>query len=103
MSIFQVSRISVLALLLTSCASGPPDNAERGERGGKRGPPAEAIEACKDKVEGDACSFSGQRGDEEGSCAAAPRNEAPRNEDVLACMPSGQQARGVRRNASQVN
>ena len=50
-----------------------------------RGPPPEAIEACADKIEGDACSFISPRNDDiEGSCIIPPRDEAS-----LVCAPAG--------------
>ena len=72
-------------LILTTCLWVPAANAEPGEReGGRGGPPQEAFDACVDKVEGDACSFSGRRGDVEGSCIVPPRGE-----ESLVCAPAG--------------
>lgn len=48
-------------------------------RGGQ--PPAEALAACKSAKQGDACSFTGDRGKASGSC------EAPEGKP-LACRPS---------------
>ena len=62
----------------------PVANADPGKRDGQRGgPPTEAFEACAAKVEGDACSFSGRRGDVEGSCIVPPRGE-----ESLVCLPA---------------
>lgn len=83
MSISQISRNTFLVLILTSCLSIPLANAEPGERGGRRGgPPQEALDACVGKIEGDACSFSGRRGEAEGTCVVSPRDE-----EILACRP----------------
>lgn len=71
-------------LILVAGLSMPAANAVPGERDGRRGgPPPEAFEACAEKVEGDACSFSGRRGDAEGSCIVPPRGE-----EGLVCTPA---------------
>ena len=73
-----------LTLMLAASLSIPLANAEPGGRDGRRGgPPQEAFDACVDKVEGDACSFSGDRGDAEGSCIVPPRGE-----ETLVCAPA---------------
>ena len=59
-------------------------HAQPGERGGRRGPPPEAIEACADLTENEACSFSTPRGDMQGICIVPPRDEAS-----LLCAPEG--------------
>lgn len=87
MTISQISQNTVLALVLAlvlaSCALIPLANAEQGERSGRRGaPPQEALDACVGKVEGNVCSFSGHRGEEEGACAVSPRDE-----EIIACRP----------------
>ncbi|MGJ8669024.1 MAG: hypothetical protein ACSHXK_06005 [Oceanococcus sp.] len=56
-----------------------------GDRPSRRGPPPEAISACKSLSEGDACSFSGRRGDESGQCITTPQDE-------LACAPEGHES-----------
>ncbi|MFK7830233.1 MAG: hypothetical protein AB8B57_10675 [Congregibacter sp.] len=50
----------------------------------RRGPPPEAFEVCADQSEGQACSFTGRRGDIAGTCMAPPRDEEV---SVLACAP----------------
>jgi len=73
-----------LTLILAASLSVPLANAEPGERDGRRGgPPQEAFDACVGLVEGDACSFSGDRGDAEGSCFVPPRGE-----ETLVCAPA---------------
>jgi len=52
--------------------------------GGPRGAPEPAVAACKDKAKGDACTFTGRRGEVEGTCGPWP--SAP---DVTACVPAG--------------
>jgi len=71
---------ALLGLLLIASASlamaQPP---------GRGGPPPEAIEACENAAEGDACSFEGRRGGTiSGECVNPPRGEAS-----LLCMPEG--------------
>lgn len=76
----KLSLMLALITVLTACAA----NAEPGsERGGHRGPPPEALEACATLSEGDACSFSG-RDDEDlaGSCFPPPQGDGE-----LACRP----------------
>ncbi|MGB5247486.1 MAG: hypothetical protein WBM54_12265 [Woeseia sp.] len=77
--------ITSATLILTTGMSMPAANANPGERDGRRGgPPPEAFEACTAKVEGDACSFTGRRGDAEGTCIVPPRGE-----ESLVCAPAG--------------
>lgn len=66
-----------VAMIATATLAKPP---------GRGGPPPEAVEACVNLAEGDACSFEGRRGETlEGQCVLPPRGE----EDVLACLPEG--------------
>ncbi len=80
-----LQRSAILALALTACVTTNLAKAQSDGQGGKRrGPPAEAIEACASSSEGDSCSFAGRGGDTiEGSCIV------PRSEDSLACAPEG--------------
>ena len=74
-ALFAASMVSASV----SCAAGP------GDRGRPQGPPPEAIEACADLAEGDACSFTGRRNDEiTGTCIAPPDGDGG-----LACAPEG--------------
>jgi hypothetical protein len=76
--------IIALTLILAASLSIPLANAEPGERDGRRrGPPQEAFDACVGLVEADACSFSGDHGDAEGTCIVPPRGE-----ETLVCAPS---------------
>lgn len=62
--------------------SAPAAQAPSGEpRGGHRGPPPEALEACKTLKAGAACSFSGPHGSHTGQCWA-PQDKP------LACRPA---------------
>lgn len=49
---------------------------------GHRGPPQEALDACKGLRDGDTCSFSVDEHDVKGSCRACPRD------GTLACAPA---------------
>ena len=69
----------VLSLSAAACSAQPQ------QRGGQ--PPAEALAACKTAKQGDACSFTGDRGKATGTC------EAPEGKP-LACRPSGAPAAG---------
>jgi hypothetical protein len=50
--------------------------------GRRRGPPPEAIAACADAREGDACAFDGPPGRLEGQCRVV-------RDGSLACVPAG--------------
>jgi hypothetical protein len=61
----------------------------RRPRGKRRGPPPQAIEACKGKAEGDTCSFeSRRRGPIEGVCKRRRQPDMP-----LACRPNFRRGR----------
>jgi hypothetical protein len=55
----------------------------------RRGPPPEAIAACEDQSEGDACSVEFRGRTVEGTCMAGPNGDEP-----LACMPEGGRPQG---------
>ena len=75
--------VLVLALPISACA------AERGENGRRQGPPPEAIEACKDKAEGDSVTFTGRRGESlQATCKEI--------QGQLAAVPEGRKSRGGR-------
>ncbi len=75
-----ITLIATLLLVGTAYAESDQENKERREH---RGPPEAALEACSTLVQGDPCSFEGQRGDTlEGTC------EAP-DDKPLACRPEG--------------
>ena len=74
--------ISGLFMLLAGSANA----AERGER---RGAPPEALSACQNFNAGDACTFSGRRGDSvSGQCITTP-------DEQLACAPEGHDTRNM--------
>ena len=68
---------SVLTLFLLHPPPGDGD-----DRQGPPPPPPEAIDACVDAVEGDACSFEGRAGETVGGECWRPTSEVP-----LACRP----------------
>ena len=56
-----------------------------GDRDRPQGPPPEAIEACADLAEGNACSFTGRRNDEiTGTCMVSRKTDKG-----LVCAPEG--------------
>lgn len=65
-------------------AAAQSDDGEERQKGKRRGPPPEAIEACANQTEGEVCSFTGRRGDMTGVCFAPPKDDAE-----LACAPEG--------------
>ena len=88
--------IATACLLAGSMAwsqQGPP----RGRGGDRQGPPPEAIEACKDLGEGDACSVETPRGKLEGTCRKPPRGDG----DGLACVPRGRRGPGGERGSEE--
>ena len=76
----QFSALFFLASAVAAFQPGPPGGGEGAER---RGPPPEALEVCATLEEGEACSFEGRGGSEEGTCEAPPQGEGE-----LACRPS---------------
>lgn len=93
MTIHDTIRTSVMCLSLAATGSQVLAN-ERPE--GRRGPPPEAIEACENLNEGDACSFSGRDNSEMSGVCFAPSDRE------LACKPEGHEGRqgGNRRDRS---
>lgn len=84
MLITQSKRIRAAVLFFVYMTTTPWAYAERENRGRPHGPPPEAVEACANLAEGDACSFSGRRGEVEGTCIVPPQDE-----ETLACAPEG--------------
>ena len=71
------------ALFFASMVFASQSCAAPGDRGRRHGPPPEAIEACADLSEGDACSFTGRRDDDvKGTCIVLPRGN-----EGLVCAP----------------
>ena len=63
---------------------GKGDGKGNDKGGGMGGPPPEALDACRGKASGSACSFTGRRGEPlNGSCFSPPVGAA------LACRPEG--------------
>lgn len=79
----MIAMGAALAILSLNVAAQSDDGENSGKRK-HRGPPPEALEACASLSEGDACAFSGRRGDMNGFCFAPPKEEA-----ALACAPEG--------------
>ncbi|MEE9304083.1 MAG: hypothetical protein V3U84_09890 [Thiotrichaceae bacterium] len=76
-----LSGISLL-ITMSNVATAKPEN---GGKGGHRGPPPEAIEACADKSETESCNFITPRDDKiEGTCIIPPHDRAE-----LICAPEG--------------
>lgn len=67
------------APVLAAGEPAPPGAANGG--GARKGPPAEAMAACKGLSAGQACNFKGPRGEQRGSCWAPA-------DKPLACKPS---------------
>ena len=70
-SLVPMRAIAIALMLCAGSAVAQPksDNAKGGEHGGqRRGPPPEALDACKAMKAGDPCSFTGKRGAVSGTC-----------------------------------
>jgi membrane fusion protein (multidrug efflux system) len=71
-------------------AGGPAGGAaaadQRPGAGGWGGPPPQMLDACKDKKEGDTCSFTSPRSGSEVDGTCQPRRDDPQS---LLCRPSG--------------
>ena len=81
----KITRSITLATILVSAFATSMAFAGSDKQSGKRrGPPPEAIEVCAEQTEGDACAFTGRRGDVTGTCIVRPRGE-----EILACAPEG--------------
>ncbi len=66
--------------------------ASGGQRGERRGPPPEAIEACASSTSDQACSFTSRRGDAlSGTCIVRKGDETQ-----LVCKPENAPERGAR-------
>ncbi len=77
---------AILMLLILFPVIGCAENSKQDQRG-HQGPPPEAIEACKDKNEGDAVTFAGRQGETlkatcektpEGTLVARPEGHKPK-------------------------
>ncbi len=65
-------------------AGSNPDQGTQPQQNPRQGPPQEALNACANLTQGDACSFTQQNGNTiNGTCITPP------NLDVLACAPAG--------------
>lgn len=91
----RLSKFAALTTLLAvplSVLASPPG------RGGHRGPPPEAIEACAELAEQDTCTFTHRDQTLTGVCMPGPREDLP-----LACRPddASREARKPRRGPPQ--
>ncbi len=77
---FFVFAGTATALLCASAIAQPKGRG--GDRGHRRGPPAEALQACEGLSENDSCAFESDRGTVEGICRLSPEGQPP-----LACAP----------------
>jgi hypothetical protein len=73
--------LSLCALSLAAAAQ--PSGGGQGGQQQPPAPPAEALTACKSLSSGAACSFTGQKGKETGTCFT------PSSDKPLACRPAG--------------
>ncbi|SHO49924.1 hypothetical protein [Desulfopila aestuarii] len=73
---------AILILLVLMPVAGCAENSNRESKRGPQGPPPEAIDACKDKQEGDSVTFTGRRGESlKATCKAM--------QGILAAVPEG--------------
>ncbi len=71
---FYAGLVTLLLVLISTAGSAEANE----QRGGRRGPPPEAIDACAALVAGDSCSFTGRRDDKiTGTCHAPQDKELP--------------------------
>ena len=69
--------------------SGPPRGSGMSGTPGRRGPPAEAVAACRNRRDGENCSFRAPHGTISGTCRALGNETA--------CVPAGHRQGPVRR------
>ena len=77
-----VGLASIVSMMVVSAASAQPSGSER------RGPPPEALAACKSLASGATCNVSGPQGNVSGTCFA------PQQGLALACRPKDAPAPG---------
>ena len=82
-----LASLAALAIALCSATALAQPKSGEGPPGGRGGPPAEALAACKTLKADDACSFTSDRGAASGSCWA-PEGKP------LACRPKDAPAPG---------
>lgn len=80
----HIVQLTILALILGTAG------VAFAQRGGHRGPPSEAFEACEDLEAGDACTVDTPHGTVEGTCGTGRSEE-------LHCIPNDPPPRGDRR------
>jgi len=77
-------RINVRSLLVALSFGAPLAAQSGGPPSGPPRPPQEAIDACSNRAEGDACSVTFGDRTIEGTCRRGPNGDGP-----LACAPKG--------------
>ena len=83
----RITALMSVVILFCSAAATAQTRPGEAPPGDRRGPPAEALAACKTLKAGDACAFSSDRGAASGSCWA-PEGRP------LACRPKDAPAPG---------
>ena len=68
----QSLRAVALALMFCAGAALAQPKLDDTKEGPRRGPPPEALDACKALKAGDPCSFTGKRGAVSGTCMSPP-------------------------------
>ena len=92
MKLQNKSKVIALSLILSVVSS--VSFASGGEKGERRGPPPEAIEACASLSLDQACSFTSPRHNEEVSGMCILRKD---DDSQLACKPEGGKGRPERK------
>jgi len=77
-----IAGMTTIAIAQTTPPGGRNGEGEGSGGGERRGPPPQAIEACKGKSSGDTCSFSGRDKTEHAGKCFTPNPDHP-----LACRP----------------
>ena len=82
----KVAVICAVAIIGFATLSTPmAAEQEEGQKQKRKGPPAEAFEACANLSEQAACSFTSPRGEANGQCVIPRRGDSSQ----LVCMPEG--------------
>lgn len=80
------SYVLAVSALSLGLAAGSAASADRPDRGDRRGPPQEAIDACADASSASACTFVSPHGDDlTGECVE--------HREGLVCVPEGHEDR----------
>lgn len=79
-----LTAVLTLTANLWGCAMPPMQSVDNQRNRTRKAPPPEAIQACADLSENDACHFSSPRGEASSLCVVATQQDSP-----LACLPEG--------------